>query len=97
MWEESIETSNQDRLHPPAWVTKGKIVQKIDARPMLDSENHPAHLVLKNSDRSKAGKMLELVTPFVPAPLIDLAIQKRCLTWTKEEAETEYKTYFTKK
>jgi len=45
----------------------------------------------------KAGKMLELVTPFVPAPLIDLAIQKRCLTWTKEEAETEYKTYFTKK
>jgi hypothetical protein len=43
----------------------------------------------------KSDEIIELITPFVPAPLIDLARKKRFKTWSQEK-ENLYFTYFKK-
>jgi hypothetical protein len=41
----------------------------------------------------KDGEIYELITPFLPAPLIDSAKEKGYLAWSKEEPKHVFKTY----
>jgi hypothetical protein len=42
------------------------------------------------------GQIYELVTPFLPAPLIDSAKAKGFRAWSKSEAGGVVRTYFTR-
>jgi hypothetical protein len=41
------------------------------------------------------GDIYELITPFLPAPLIDSAKEKGFLTWSQKEGGEIFKTYLT--
>lgn len=80
---------------PPFWFKSGTIVKTIDARPMLERGEHPIGLVLQEVETLKEGEILELITGFVPAPLIEKVEAKGCQCWTLQRGG-EFKNYFSK-
>jgi uncharacterized protein (DUF2249 family) len=79
----------------PEWVSSRLVVRSLDARPLLQAGEHPVNRVLGDLGELKKGQAYELLTPFLPAPLIDLAKQKGYAAWSKAEAPELYRTLFT--
>jgi hypothetical protein len=59
-------------LRPP-WAEQGAATRVHDARAAIESGEHPMPRVMADLGALAAGEVYELVTPFVPAPLVDLA------------------------
>jgi hypothetical protein len=93
--EETASTSESGQI--PSWFRTTRIAQRFDARSMLEKGEQPINKVFSDSKNLKAGDIYELITPFLPAPLIDTAKEKGYLTWSKKEGEEEFKTYLTPK
>ena len=68
---EEVITTNESTA--PAWWQADKIVRSLDARPIIDSGGHPVEQVMRELKNLTSSQIYELVTPFIPAPLIDLA------------------------
>jgi hypothetical protein len=81
----------------PDWVTTGKIIKSLDARPLLEAGAHPIDMVMRELQILKNTQLFELITPFVPSPLIDMAKTKGFRTFTKEKNAGLIRTYFGKK
>jgi len=79
----------------PEWFTPSRITVTLDARPLLEAGEHPVQRVLNECRALKTGDIYELVTPFLPAPLIESAGKQGLRAWSKEEGEGVYRTYFT--
>ena len=79
----------------PSWFSTSGIVQSLDARPMLERGEQPINKVFGYCKNLKSGDIYELITPFLPVPLIDTAKEKGYLTWSKKEEEGVFKTYLT--
>jgi len=80
--------------NPPVWLKKERVVQSFDARPMIQNGEQPLGPVMRQLNNLEPGEILELITPFVPAPLIDKARQKGFDIWYMEEKPHLFKTYF---
>jgi uncharacterized protein (DUF2249 family) len=78
----------------PAWFTPERIVKTLDARPMLEKGEHPVQTVLQECRLLKSGEIFELITPFLPAPLMDKAREQGCYTWSMENNRGVVNTYF---
>ncbi len=89
MSEEHVDSST-----PPPWFDKSLIVKSLDARPLLESGNQPITQVMEEIKTLNPGKIYELTTPFVPAPLIDMIQQKGYRVYSKQIATELVKTYF---
>jgi uncharacterized protein (DUF2249 family) len=81
----------------PTWFSREKIAQSFDARPMLESGQHPITVVMKHLDELPTGGIYELITPFVPAPLLDMAAKKGFESWSVTEGTDCVKSYLTRK
>lgn len=57
----------------PAWVAAASKTVTYDARPLLASGGHPIAEVMAGLSALGATEVFELVTPFVPAPLVEMA------------------------
>ena len=90
------DSSGDSTATPPSWFSPEKIAKTLDARPMLDSGQHPITIVIKDLDTLPAGAIYELITPFVPAPLLDMAKQKGFESWSVTRSGEEVKSYFAK-
>ena len=88
--EVNITNSGSD----PAWFTPERIVKTLDARPLLDKGEHPVQTVLQECRSLKSGEIFELITPFLPAPLMDKAKELGCRTWSSEKNTGVVHTYF---
>ncbi|MBD3217507.1 MAG: DUF1858 domain-containing protein [candidate division Zixibacteria bacterium] len=78
----------------PEWVNDRDIVDKIDARAMLEEGEQPLGPVMSALRRLENDQMLELITPFMPAPIIDKAREKGHKTWSDKRKADEIHTYF---
>ncbi len=92
-----VSVAAEDDGSPPArpdWAAAGAIVRSLDARADIEAGEHPMPAVMRELAQLAPGQVFELVTPFVPAPLVDLAREKgydgRCLT----EAPGLVRTWF---
>jgi hypothetical protein len=81
---------------PPAWFDEQRITETLDGRPLIEAGERPLDNVMSTLGRLQSGDILELTTPFEPAPLIDLAKQKGHEAWCREESAEVFKTYFVK-
>jgi uncharacterized protein (DUF2249 family) len=81
----------------PEWFSPKNIVQNLDARPMLERGEQPINKVFAECKNLEAGEIYELITPFLPAPLIDTAKEKGYLSWSKKEGDRVFKTFLTPK
>jgi hypothetical protein len=79
----------------PAWFSEDRIAARLDARRMLEAGEHPVQRVLGECRDLKPGGIYELITPFLPAPLIEKATASGLLAWAREESEGLFRTYFT--
>jgi len=90
--DEAVEIVSKEA---PAWFSPSRIVRSFDARPMLESGEQPIQRVFNECRNLKDGEIYELITPFLPAPLIDGAKEKGYLAWAREEGKGVFQTYLT--
>ncbi|PLX13446.1 MAG: hypothetical protein C0598_03450 [Marinilabiliales bacterium] len=93
----SIETENTTyNTEKPQWFKESLIAQTIDTREMLNAGEHPVHEVLSSIKKLNDSEILKIITPFIPAPLIDKTISLKYKHWLVEQSTDEYILYFTK-
>jgi len=81
----------------PSWLKEENIVKRLDARPIINQGGHPLGDVLADIKDLGNGDIYELITPFLPAPLIERVVVQGFDAWSKKEAEDLIRTYFFKK
>lgn len=81
----------------PDWWQESRIVKRLDARPLFDAGDHPLGRVLGETKELQQNEIYELVTPFLPAPLIDKVKEQGLEAWTLEKNTEEFRTYFVRK
>jgi DNA-binding protein Fis len=86
---ETIDSSAQ-----PDWFDPSKIVKSLDARSMIESGQPPVSQVLKELKGLKSGEIYELIMPFVPAPLLDMAKKRGFKIWSKQMKADVIQSYF---
>lgn len=92
-----VEDKSIESTAPPAWFDKSRIVKSFDARTMLEAGEQPVTKVLQELEELKHNQIYELIAPFIPAPLIDLAKNKGFEAWSIKEGTELVKIYFTQK
>jgi uncharacterized protein (DUF2249 family) len=80
----------------PTWLDTNNIQERLDARPMLEAGEHPLAVVLAALPKLPNGKIYELTTPFLPAPLLEQVRQKGFQVFSETLAENLVKSYFCK-
>lgn len=90
------EEAHESATKRPEWLRKGEIKKSLDARPILESGGHPLEQVMKEMAAMPEGGVYELVTPFLPAPLLDVLRKKGYPVWSEKIEDNLVKNYFLK-
>ena len=94
---EGLGTTAGEEIQQPSWLNRDKIVKYLDARPIIEQGGHPLGNVLTDIRDLDVGDIYELITPFLPAPLIERVVDQGFDAWSKKENEDQIRTYFLKK
>lgn len=78
----------------PSWVVQENISRTFDASAMISKGDQPLGTVMSHLKALHPGELYQLITPFVPMPVIDLARSKGYEHWTTEESDQLVRTYF---
>lgn len=78
----------------PDWAAPSAVTRSHDARQAVASGQHPMESVMRDLAQLRTGEVYELVTPFVPSPLIDLASDKGFAAHAVVEGPEIVRTYF---
>jgi hypothetical protein len=63
-------------VEPPAWFDESKITIRYDARELIQSGGSPMNQILEQTRKLTSGEIYEFITPFVPAPILDMLRDK---------------------
>ena len=80
----------------PSWFEASKITETLDAREMLQAGQHPLAEVISRTSELQPGNIYELVTPFMPMPLIEKVKANGLSAYTVSVTDSEIHTYFCK-
>ena len=72
--------------NPPTWYHSGAVLHQFDASVMINRGDNPMNEVLSHASRLAGGQIFELVTPFVPAPIIGILKDKGFQVWSRSSA-----------
>lgn len=86
----SAVSFNQQNV--PTWVTTQKVMHVYNASPVIEAGESPMKYILDLCAKLELGTMLELQTPFMPAPIIDMLQSKGYSTYSYQK-EKLYSTY----
>ena len=78
----------------PPWAFPAHVTGTLDARAGIEAGEHPLPEVMARLSHLGDGEVLELVTPFIPAPLVDLARGKGFASYSLTEAPGRVRTFF---
>lgn len=78
----------------PAWASEAAAARAHDARAAIEAGEHPMARVMADLAALAPEEVYVLVTPFVPAPLVDLARGKGFDAYSSEEGEGQVRTWF---
>jgi len=92
--EDLLPDTDRDSQTPPAWWDKARIVNHLDARPMISAGEQPINRVMNELKKLAENEIYELITPFTPAPLIDMAKKQGFRTWSQQEQKDLVRTFF---
>lgn len=90
--EEVSNTSAYLSETPPEWFDEKNIVKRFDASPLINSGGSPMNEILHEANNLKQEEIFEVITPFVPAPIIDILTGKNFRVWC-EKHEKYVKSY----
>ncbi len=95
--EEELVERSAEPLSPgdrPEWVDAVEPAEVFDAVETVESGGHPLPQVMSALEGLEPGEVYAIVTPFVPAPMIDVVREKGYSTWTERLAPERFKSYF---
>lgn len=78
----------------PAWAAVEASTRTLDARPMLAAGDHPVSQVMETLGTLAGGEVFQLVTPFLPRPLIERAQWRGFLAFSVAEGAGLVRTFF---
>lgn len=81
--------------NPPGWFNTEKVLPHFDASVMINKGENPMNEVLSHAKRLSDDQIFELVTPFVPAPIIGILKDRGFQVWS-QQLEGLVKTYIYK-
>jgi len=90
-------TDEQSIGAKPAWLDENNIHRTFDAKDMIASGGHPLPQVLGDLNNFEQGRIYLLITPFLPAPLIDKVKELGYEAWTDKMANDTFLNYFIRK
>lgn len=80
----------------PTWMENATVAKLLDARPVIAGGGHPLEQVLKELKELPAGSIYLLITPFLPAPLLDLLKKQGHQVWSRKNDEGLHENYVRK-
>jgi hypothetical protein len=98
--QEKLETYSMEETsynyNQPDWFSSNAIRNKIEISDLLNVGEQPVHEVLAALKKLNADEILEIIAPFLPAPLIDKIISLGYRHWISQKG-SEYCIYASKK
>jgi hypothetical protein len=94
--EEINSEEHQYIYQKPEWFDENKVTVKFDAREMLANGEHPVAQVMEDLKKQKDDEIYQLITPFLPVPLIDKASSLNFIHWIEKENDELFFIYFIK-
>jgi hypothetical protein len=77
----------------PSWLANATLAKSLDARPVIAGGGHPLEQVLKELKELPNGSIYLLITPFLPAPLLDLVKKQGHQVWSRKNNEGLHENY----
>ena len=93
---ETFENETLYNSSKPDWFSEVKIKRSLDIREMLNQGEQPVNLVISDINQLEPDTIYEVISPFIPAPLIDKASSLLVQHWVVEEGPELYRVYFFK-
>jgi uncharacterized protein (DUF2249 family) len=90
----SIEDNENYNTIKPEWFEERKILHSIDIREMLNRGEQPVNQVITELSNLTKGEIYKVISPFVPAPLIDKASSLEIKHWINKKEEELFEVYF---
>ena len=88
------ESVSDDTGGCPQWVEDGELIKTFDAVEKVEAGGHPLPEVMSALGELDPGQMYAIITPFVPAPMIDRAKETGYQAWTEQLEEERFRTFF---
>ncbi len=79
-------------LAPPGWVQKMQIVDTLDAGPIIEAGGSPLQTVIPRLKQLPKGGIFLLITPFLPAPLLETIQKQGYRCWSTKEENGHFRT-----
>jgi uncharacterized protein (DUF2249 family) len=83
-------------METPTWLLREQIKITLDARPLLASGEHPLERVLQEIATLSPGEIYEIITPFIPEPMIERITAMNFDVFVSQKGPAEVRTYFHK-
>jgi hypothetical protein len=94
--EWSDEGVASDMKGAPVWMENATVAKSLDARPVIAGGGHPLEQVLGELKGLPAGSIYLLITPFLPAPLLDLLKKQGHQVWSRKNDEGLHENFVRK-
>lgn len=72
-------------LSAPGWFAESDVTDCFDATRIINQGESPMNEVLSRAKNLEPQKILELRTPFVPAPVLDMLVSKGYQVWSRSD------------
>lgn len=83
-------------MEQPKWFMSTRVVKTLDASPLLAQGIHPLEQVIGETASFASGDIFEIITPFVPHPMMEKMKDLGFLTWSMADVSSGYRTFFCK-
>ncbi|HEC42631.1 MAG TPA: DUF1858 domain-containing protein [Bacteroides sp.] len=91
---DNMESDGDIIYEKPGWFEEELVKVRFDATPLINSGEHPMKEVFVHLGKTHNNKIFLLVTPFVPAPIIEMITKKGYAHYCQKIHEDEFHTFF---
>lgn len=78
----------------PGWYSEKRVIKTVDIREMLNRGEQPVHEVMSDLRKLNKDEIIEIIAPFIPAPLIDKSLSLEYKHWLDKRAEEDFRVFF---
>lgn len=94
--EWSDESLAQGDADAPAWLASASVAKTLDARPIIAGGGHPLEQVIRAVNEMAGGGVFMFITPFLPAPLLDLLKKQGHKVWSRKNDDGTFENFVRK-
>lgn len=87
------KVDDNNSTEKPNWFDSTKIVKTLDVRDQINKGESPMSMLLSEIKQLKENQIIEFITPFLPAPIIEKIEEMGFSSWSKKESKNVFKNY----